>query len=488
LLSQANAGASGVERPGQHWRVVATVCVGAFMAALDASIVTVAIPTLHVFFHTAVATVEWVSIAYLLTLSSLLTAFGKVADQLGRARMYRTGFIIFIVGSALCGIAPSVLFLIVARVLQAAGAAFLQANSVALITHYTPAEERGRAIGFQGAAQAIGLSVGPAVGGALLAAFSWRALFYVNVPIGILGTILAGMFLPRDTRGQAVRFDYLGSALLALFLLAFLWALSTGYEVGWTSPSIITAWGVALLALFGFLLRERRFPEPVLDLTLFRRPRFTFGNLSGLLSYTLMYGVLFLTPFALERVLGLAPATVGLTLTAVPLAMSVTSPVAGGLADRHGPRLLTTLGMLLGGVGSAVIGLSTLSRDMPLLLVGLVLVGVGMGLFTPPNNSSVMGTASRDRLGMVGGFLNMTRSAGMSIGVALSGTIFAGILLAHAHSESLPLRAWATTAGALWPAYAAVGAAAIVAALVSWFSPEHTSGGGGGAEFMPFGE
>jgi EmrB/QacA subfamily drug resistance transporter len=461
-----------VPRAVNHWRVVGTVCVGAFMAALDASIVTVAIPTLHAYFRVSIAAVEWVAIAYLLTLSSLLTAFGKIADDLGRARMYRTGFLIFIVGSALCGLAPSIGFLIGARVIQATGAAFLQANSVALITFHTPARERGRAIGLQGAAQAVGLSVGPAVGGALLAVFSWRALFYVNVPIGVLGTVLATVNLPRDAAGRVGHFDYAGSLLQALFLLSLLWALGSGYTTGWTSPSILGAGAVAVLSLAAFVWRERRFSDPVLDLSLFRNRRFTAGNASGLLSYTLMYGVLFLTPFSLERVLGLHPAEVGLLLTAVPIAMSLVSPVAGGLADRYGPHLLTTAGMLVGAGGSALLALATPWRDLPGIVVGLLLVGAGMGLFTPPNNASVMGTAPPRRLGMVGGFLNMTRSAGMSLGVALAGTVYAGLLLSRAHSESLPVSHWQITAAALVAAYLTVGGAALAAALVSYFNPE----------------
>ena len=459
-------------RPVNHWRVVGTVCVGSFMAALDASIVTVAIPTLHSFFHTSVATVEWVSIAYLLTLSSLLTAFGKVADQLGRARMYRSGFLIFVVGSALCGVAPTILFLIVARVLQATGAAFLQANSVALITHYTPPNERGRAIGFQGAAQALGLSIGPAVGGALLALFSWRALFYVNVPVGIAGTLLAAANLPPDARGRRAYFDVVGAALQALFLVALLWALGEGYVVGWLTPPILGAFGLAALALLGFLAWERRARDPVLDLTLFAIPRFTFGNFSGLLSYTLMYGVLFLTPFGLEYVLGFPPSTVGVTLTAVPAAMSIVSPVAGALADRYGARLLTTSGMAVGALGTLLLAFGISARSLLLLVVGLALVGAGMGLFTPSNNASVMGTAPKEKLGMVGGFLNMTRSAGMSLGVALGGTIYASLLLMRIHTETPRLAQWPATAAALAPAYLAVGALALVAAISSWISPE----------------
>ncbi|MCY0885366.1 MAG: DHA2 family efflux MFS transporter permease subunit, partial [Firmicutes bacterium] len=328
-------------RPGYIWYVVATVCVGAFMAALDASIVNVALPTMMRDFHTDYGTVEWVLIAYLLTLTALLTLIGRLADMVGRRPLYTFGFLVFIAGSALCGAAVNMPMLIISRVFQATGAAMLQANSVAIITATVPAEVRGRAIGLQGSAQAIGLSLGPAVGGALIALFGWRAIFYVNVPVGLVGTLMGAFILPRDHLGHTrPTFDWWGSLLLAPALVALMLALSEGKRWGWGSPLVVGLLAASALFLAAFVLRELRARSPLVDPRLFTIPVFSIGNFTGLLSYLVMFGVLFLMPFYLEHVQGYAPAVTGVLLTPVPLGMTVAAPIAGGLADRFGPRLL----------------------------------------------------------------------------------------------------------------------------------------------------
>ncbi|MCY0880490.1 MAG: MFS transporter, partial [Firmicutes bacterium] len=194
------------------WLVVATVCIGAFMAAVDASIVNVALPDLSGAFHASASIVGWVLISYLLTLTTLLTTIGRLADIVGRRPLYTFGFVVFIVGSAACGASVNLTMLIISRIFQAIGAAMLQANSVAIITSAVPSCSRGRAIGFQGSAQAIGLSLGPAIGGVLLGLFGWRAIFYVNVPVGLIGTIMAAVILPKDKNlsGQ-ITFDWWGT-------------------------------------------------------------------------------------------------------------------------------------------------------------------------------------------------------------------------------------------------------------------------------------
>ncbi|MBX5466344.1 MAG: MFS transporter [Firmicutes bacterium] len=409
------------ERAGYHWYVVGTVCVGAFMAALDASIVNVALPDLGTYFR-AGSEVGWVLIAYLLTLATLLTLFGRLADMLGRKPLYTFGFLVFIVGSAACGAALSMPMLIVARVFQAAGAAMLQANSVAIITATVPPSVRGQAIGFQGSAQAVGLSVGPAVGGALIALFGWRAIFYVNVPVGLLGTLAGALILPRDRlSGNRPWFDWVGSALFAPLLVAVMLGLEEGQTWGWSSPRILGLWAVALALALAFWQWERRTRAPLIDLRLFRIPVFTIGNVTGLLSYLVMFGVLVLMPYFFERVMHYPSAVVGLVMTAVPLGMTVTAPVAGRAADRAGPRLITTGGMVVAALATFLLALSIGTRpDVVFLVVELFFVGVGLGMFTPPNNSSVMGSLPQDRLGVGGGILNMARSLGMASGTAVS--------------------------------------------------------------------
>ncbi len=459
-------------QPVNYWRVVGTVCIGAFMAALDASIITVAIPTLHTYFHAPVGVVGWVAIAYLLTLSSLLIIFGHLADRIGRARMYAYGFTVFIIGSALCGVAPTIMVLIIARIFQASGAAMLQANSVALVTAYTPPRQRGRAIGIQAAAQALGLSAGPAVGGGLLALFTWRALFYVNVPIGIIGTLLALRFLPKDPEGTPSEpFDYAGAGLMILCLVLFMWALNQGYLLGWGSLPIILSFLVSVAAGYLFVHRQLGISHPILDLTMFRNWVFSSGNVSGMLSYTLLYGTLFLGPFELQLVQHLPISQEGLVLTAVPVAMTALSPISGRLADRWSAKDLSLLGMAIGTVGAFVLAFTAGAASIGATLAGLMLVGVGMGLFTPPNNSSVMGVVPRARLSSAGGFLNMARSLGMSIGVAVAGSLYAGMLLSTIGNDN-PSRAQSPAVGhALMIAFIGIGVAALIATIISAIKP-----------------
>lgn len=420
-------------RPNYQWYVVGTVCIGAFMAAVDASIVNVALPTLSHSFHASPGVTGWVLISYLLTLATLLTLFGRLADMLGRRPLYTFGFVVFIIGSAACGAAPSLTFLIVSRVFQAAGAAMLQANSVAIITATVPPNIRGRAIGFQGSAQAVGLSVGPAVGGALIALFGWRAIFYVNVPVGIIGTVMAAFILPRDkVLSGLTAFDWWGALMFSPALVAVMVAVTEAPHLGWTSPFVLAMFAMAVVLVWVFILREKRFHAPLVDVALFRIKVFSLGNITGLMSYLVMFGVLFLMPYFFERVGGYPPAVVGLLLTAVPVGMTVVSPKAGGLADRYGPRLLTTVGMAASAIGAGVLASAiAIHADLVVLVLGLLLVGVGLGMFTPPNNSSVMGSLPMEQLGVGGGILNMSRSLGMAFGTAVSSTLMAGFLAAY---------------------------------------------------------
>lgn len=412
-------------RPDYPWWVVGTVCVGAFMAALDASVINVAMPTFKSVFKESMGTVEWVSIAYLLTLTSMLTVFGHLADIVGRRTLYTLGFVVFVVGSALCGASPSIGWLIFFRVLQAVGAGMLQANSIAIVTAAAPGKSRGKAIGIQGSAQAVGLSVGPALGGWLIGHFGWRSIFYVNVPVGIVGTLLAAMVLPRDKLvHHREKFDYPGGFLLTLALVALIVAFQRGYKLGWFSGEILSLILTGLVFLAAFIWWEGRVKHPMVDLGMFRQRTFALGNITGLLSYAVMFGVLFLMPFYLEGVLAYPAALTGIFLTPVPLAMMVVAPLAGHLYDRYGARLLTASGMSIAAAGAGL--LATLGRHTPFLpvVVYLALVGAGLGLFTPPNNTSVMSSVHHGRLGLAGGILNMARSLGMVLGVAFTGTVY----------------------------------------------------------------
>lgn len=431
-------------RSGYHWFVVGTVCIGAFMAALDASIINIALPVLKQHFGVRMHVIEWVSLAYLLTLAGLVVPFARLADLMGRRWMYALGFTVFIIGSLLCGVAFSLPFLLVARVVQAIGAAMLQANSVAIITAATPPDQRGRAIGFQASAQGIGLSLGPAIGGALISYLDWRWIFFVNLPVGLVGTVLGILLLPRDELStKRERFDFTGAVLLVPALVALIYVLNMGLKEGWTSPLVVASYAVLVLAGVGFLVVERRTQFPIVDLRLFRNKTFTLGSLTGILSFTVMYAVLLLTPFYLDNVEHMDSLRSGLYLTIVPIGMTLFTPVSGALADRYGTRLPTVLGMSAACAGSLC--LSGMGEDMQrlLLVMGLFLVGLGIGVFTPPNNSSVMGSAPSNRLGVAGGILNMSRTLGMGLGVTLGGLCYQVFLDLEGVADEKTAPTWA---------------------------------------------
>ena len=406
-----------------HWLVVATVCIGAFMGQLDASIVTLAFPTLQHDFGAPLAEVQWVGQAYLLVLIGLLPAVGRYADMFGRKLLYTYGFVIFVLGSALCGLAPSLPILVGFRALQGVGAAMFQANSVAIITGAIPRHSLGRAIGIQGAAQALGLALGPAAGGLLIALGGWRLIFYINVPIGLAGSLLAWLLIPRSRHLAARRpFDWAGLGIFLPAVSALLLAVSYGSRYGWTAPLILGLIAGAVALLAGFAQREHAAAAPMIDLKLFARIRFSAGIASGLLSYLVLFGTLTVVPFFLEIARHQQPGAAGLQLLVLPLGLAVIAPFAGRLADHIGARPLTIAGIA---TTAAALGASTIVKAHPAwFLAALAMAGIGLGAFTPPNNAAIMGAAPRHQAGMASGILNMTRGLGTSLGLALAGLAY----------------------------------------------------------------
>ncbi len=415
------------ERPGWKWFILVNVLIGATMSALDVSIVNVAMPTLKVDFNTSMAVIEWVAMAYMLTLTVFLPFFGRLADMFGRSKLYNLGFVVFTIGSLFCGLANSSLFIIVSRIVQAVGAGLLQANSVALITQAFPANERGRAIGIQGATQAVAMAVGPFVGGILISTIGWRSVFFINIPIGIVGTIAALLILPPNIKaGKKEKIDYLGTLFFATGLAFLVLVFNEAVKMGWDSDVIKVYALLAVILISLFVYTELKVEHPLIDLSLFKNSTFFLGNLTGMMSYYVLFAVLFLMPFYFERVLNLSPALTGTLLTPIPLAMAVVAPFAGHVSDRYrfGTRLMTAGGMLVCAVACFALLFLGYRVHLILLVGELIFLGIGMGMFTPPNNSAIMGAAPKEKLGLAGGVLNMMRSLGLIFGVDISGLIF----------------------------------------------------------------
>jgi EmrB/QacA subfamily drug resistance transporter len=393
------------------------------MGQLDASIAQLVLPTLQNTFHASLASVSWVALSYLLTLAATLPIFGRLADMFGRKMLYTGGFLIFIMGSAACGFASSLPILICTRAVQAVGAGLLQANSVAIITA-AAGPQRGRAIGVQGAAQAIGLSLGPALGGLLIQVLGWQWVFWINVPFGLAGTLLGWLVLPR-TEGlgtASFRFDWWGAALLAPALGFITLAVSEMATWGAGSPAFLGTLAAGITLMSVFVLHESKVLKPLVDLALFHSRAFSAGNGAGLISYALLFGVFLLLPFVLERGYNDAPFAAGLRLTAIPLAIGLTAPFSGALSDRFGTRRLTVGGMVVAALALAIIAAALNGSTSALLITtaAMVIFGIGQGLFTAPNNSAIMGAAPPSHLGAAAGVLNTMRTLGTSLGVALA--------------------------------------------------------------------
>ena len=407
------------------WWVLAAVGTGSFMAALDASVVNTILPVIQNVFHSSVSAVEWVVTVYLLAVSGFLLTFGRLGDLYGHKALYIWGFGIFVGSSALCGATISVEALIICRGIQAIGGAMLASNAPAILTGNFPAEERGRALGLASMMTYLGLTAGPSLGGWLAQAFSWRSVFYINVPVGILALALSLASIPKDEPNDfGQKFDLVGAALLLAGLVALMLGLNQGAEWGWTSLPIIGLLLAAFLILTVFILIERHSPAPMLDLNLFRVPLFSAATVSAVLNYICVYTITFLMPYYLIQGRGLNPAQAGLLLTAEPIVMAIAAPISGIFSDRIGSRWPGMVGMALMGVGLFL--LASLSSNTSLLFAGsaLAVAGLGTGTFISPNTSALMGSAPKQRQGIASGVQAAARSVGMVLGIGLAGAIF----------------------------------------------------------------
>jgi len=424
----------------RKWWVLAAVGTGTFMSALDGSVVNSILPFLRTTLRTEVATVEWVVTIYLLVVSGLLLGFGRLGDLRGHKGVYLTGLVGFVLSSALCGLSPSVNWLIGARALQAISAAMLFANSPAILTGAFPGKQRGQALGLQAVMTYLGLTAGPSLGGLLAQHVGWRSVFYINVPVGAVALFLSARFIARDApQRDRPRFDTAGAVLFFLGLFALLIALNQGHSWGWTSPAVLGVAAFSVAVLFAFVRRERRIPHPMLDLRLFSRRAFSSATVSAILNYVCVYGIVFLVPFYLIQGRGLKTGEAGVLLTAQPLAMMVSAPISGTVSDRIGVRIPAMAGM--GVLACGLFLLSRIEQDTPFgsVAMALVVCGLGTGTFIAPNSSGLMGAAPAEKQGIAAGVLATARNAGMVLGVGLSGAILTTIL--HQGGDSAVVRA-----------------------------------------------
>ena len=414
------------------WKAMAAVSVGVFLATVDGSIINVSLPTLVRSLDTEFAVVQWVVLGYLLTITCSMLSIGRIADIVGKKTIYMLGFVVFTIGSALCGLAASVYWLIAFRVLQAIGAAMIMALGAAILTEAFPPHERGKAMGMIGAVVSVGIVVGPALGGLIIGALSWRWIFYVNLPVGVIGTIMVARNIPDFKPAGQQRFDYLGALTLCISLLSLLLGLTFGQQWGFFKPVVALMIGLWLLLLIVFVRIETKVPQPMIDLEIFGNMPFSINLATGFISFVGLAGVMILIPFYLENILGFKITYVGLLMGVVPVMLGITAPFAGTLSDRAGSRRITVIGLAIMLVGYLAAGTLTGHTSASGYLIRMCILGLGIGTFISPNNSAIMGSASRRQLGIVSGFMAITRTLGQTVGVAVMGAVWATRTASHA--------------------------------------------------------
>ena len=407
------------------------LALGTLMATLDISVVNIALPTLSRSFGVALTTIEWVVLAYVLTVTGLLLALGRLADRYGRRRIYGIGLAVFTLASLLCAAASGAPSLIAARTLQGFGAAMMTANSAALLIVSFPPEERGRCLGAFGAMVGAGLALGPPIGGVLVQYLSWRWIFLINVPLGLLALALLPGRLPADPpRAAAVRLHLPGALLWCGGLVSFMLALSRGPVRGWGAAGVGPLFAIAAVLLAAFAVTERRASDPLLPLADLKGPLGIAVTLS-LLGNLVSISVGFHLPLYLEEVLGFDAGRSGRWMVVLPLMALVLAPIAGHWSDRWGARPLSVVGFLLTTFGLAMLAGMGLTPHPTHLLGGMALVGVGQGLFAVPNSRALLSAVPPERLGLANGLQGTMRNLGISGGAALTAALLASRFGAH---------------------------------------------------------
>jgi EmrB/QacA subfamily drug resistance transporter len=396
----------------------------------------VALPTLTTSFQAEFTTIQWTILVYDLVLIGLIITMGRLGDLFGRRRLYSLGFVIFVAASALCGLAQTTGQLIFFRAVQAVGGSMIAANGRAIVSVNLPPQERGRALGLTSTAFHIGFLTGPALGGFLIDTIGWRWIFYINMPFSLWGAYLAWKVVPETRAREKFAVDIPGALLLLVTNGLFIYAIDQLPRVGWRHPAFLVTLALAAVALVFLLRTEAKAQSPILTLSMFRARLFSAGILSLFLIAGTLSAINFLLPFYLQYLLGYAPSQVGWIIVIDSVIIMVMAPIAGALSDRLGSRLLCTIGCAVVAVAQFFLATLDIHASLLRIMFPLAIWGVGWALFNAPNQSSILGAVSSDKIGAAAGMIATTARAGGAMGVALSATLFGHLVAAAGLSGS----------------------------------------------------
>ncbi len=423
--ADGNAPAKAERGVSIRW-LIASLALSMLLSSLGTSIANVGLPTLAQVFNASFQLVQWVVLAYLLAITTLIVSVGRLGDMIGRRRLLLSGIMLFTTASIGCSVAPTLAWLIAARALQGLGAAIMMALTMAFVAEAAPKERTGSAMGLLGTMSAIGTAMGPSLGGLLIAGLGWRSLFYINLPLGVLAFVLACFYLPEDRQtanAHRKRFDVTGTVLLALTLAAYALAVTLGHG----SFGLVNL-GLLLMAFSiggAFLLAQSKAESPLIPLAIFRQSTLRAGFIMSALVTTVVMATLVVGPFYLSGALLLDTTHVGLVMSCGPIIAALTGVPAGRLVDRFGAHRMAIAGLVGMAIGTCILPMLPTSFGVPGYITPLVMITAGYALFQAANNTAVMTHISADQRGVVSGMLNLSRNLGLITGASVMGAVFA---------------------------------------------------------------
>jgi len=411
--------------PGDKRVLLLVASLASFLVPYTVSSLNVALPAISTSFDIDAVTLGWVTSAYLLTAAICIVPFGKLADLYGRKKFFILGNALFAIGSFLAAISWSGSVIIIARVIQALGGAMVFSTSVAIVTAVFPPGERGRAIGIITATVYGGLSLGPFIGGVLVHNIGWPSIFLLNIPLALIVIVATVLYIPQEwAESGERRFDLTGAALYGVMLFGCIYGLTLLP----TLPGILwMAFGITVLAVF--IRWEERVPVPIIELALFRKnTAFLFSNLAALINYAVVFAVGFLLSLYLQYNRGIDPQMAGLILIAQPVVQMVISPISGHYSDSIEPRILATAGMACTTAGLVILMFISPETPIPVIILGLVVLGFGYGLFSSPNTNAIMSSVDSRYLGIASGMVSTMRSVGQMLSLAIAMLVFSAVI------------------------------------------------------------
>ncbi len=446
----------------RRYLILGICSLSLLIVGMDSTIVNVALPDIRLDLNASLSGLQWTVDAYTVTIASLLILSGSTADRVGRRRIFQSGLVIFSLGSLLCSLAPGLGWLIAFRMVQAVGGSMLNPVAMSIITNvFTEPRERARAIGVWAAVVGVSLGVGPVLGGLLTETVGWRAIFWVNVPIGVAAFVLAAIFIPESRAAKARRIDPVGQLLVIAILGLATYTIIAAPSAGWGSARTVICFAVVVIALLGLIGYERRRFEPLIDFGLFRSGPFAGATSIAVLAFAAFSGFLFVLSLYLQAVRGLSPLQAGLTLLPMAVMTVIAAPISGRLVGLYGPRpslFIAAPALTLGAL--ALVGLDANTAESRLLLA-LFLFGLGFGFVNAPITNTAVSGLPRSQAGVAAAFASTSRQIGATLGVAVIGS-----LINPVHGGSVET-SFARAGNAVWLTVAAMGVGILIIAALS---------------------